>query len=126
MHVSKLVTLSFPEGTAVIAPVISRYSVCPLPEDSDWYSVFEITVERMRQRTGEVLWAVRRHQMCVNAAGDWGYESRPSEREDDWLADNRHDLETALRLAQEASGRLRINGKTIADILADRETGSGR
>lgn len=99
--------------------VVSRYSVCPLPEDHDSYPNFEITVEREPQPGGVVLWAVRRGRYCLNGEGSWDAEPRSSEREDEWLATRRFDLEKALRLADEASARLRINGMTTADILAE-------
>ncbi len=48
------------------------------------------------------LWAVRSGDgLCMNAKGEWDWEPRPSERDDAWLLEYRHDLKTALKLARE-------------------------
>ena len=93
----------------------TRYTVNCIPEGMgpDGH-VFEITVEwRGRDR-----WAVLRHGMCLNTEGSWDYEMRPSEREDDWLATHRFDLETALELAKQAAPRVTVNGFTVEKALA--------
>lgn len=91
-----------------------KYTVNCLPEDDTDGHVFEITVEyRGRDR-----WAVLRHGRCLGADGLWDYEVRPSEREDDWLATHRFDLDTALKLAKEAAPKIRVNGFTVEDALA--------
>lgn len=62
---------------------------------TDPYS-FTITVER--RAPGR--WAVmRRGHWCLGVDEKWSYESIPSERRDEWLAEHRFDLETALALA---------------------------
>lgn len=94
----------------------TRYVVNLLPESE--YAKgghhFEITVEWR----GEDRWAVLRSGWCLGADGDWDYERRPSEREDDWIAAHRFDLRTALRLAKEAAPTVTVNGVTAADAVA--------
>ena len=76
--------------------------------------VFEITVEYRGNRR----WAILRHGQCLGADGTWDYELRPSEREDEWIASHRFDLDTALRLAKEAAPGVTVNGLAAADALA--------
>lgn len=91
----------------------TAYSVNCLPEDHIDSHVFEITVEyRSRNR-----WAVKRHSQVLGADGQWDYEMRPSEREDDWLDNHRFDLDTALKLAKEQAPLITVNGFTVADAL---------
>lgn len=99
----------------------TAYTVNCLPEDDTDGHVFALTVEyRGRDR-----WAVLRHGRCLGTDGQWDYEVRPSEREDDWLATHRFDLDTALKLAKEAAPRVRVNGFTVADALAMHERRRG-
>lgn len=91
----------------------TRYTVNCLPEDGIDSHVFEITVEYR----GRGLWAIKRHSQCLAADGSWDYEMRPSEREDEWLATHRFDLDTALKLAKEAAPKVTVNGFTVADAL---------
>jgi hypothetical protein len=90
-----------------------RYTVNCVPEGVMDGGAFEITVEyRGRDR-----WAVLRHGCCLSAAGAWEYEMRPSAREDEWLAEHRFDLDTALKLAREAAPLVTVNGFTVADAI---------
>jgi hypothetical protein len=79
---------------------------------------------------GTNSWAICRHSACLNAEGEWSYEFNPSDREDEWLAAHRFDLETALKLAQAEA--LRIYGNFVerfAEIdneLAQPDTFVGR
>ena len=111
--------------SASLEPVAraTRYTVNCLPETADGDEhVFEITVEyRGRDR-----WAVTRHGSCLGTDGRWDYEMRPSEREDDWLATHRFDLDTALQLAKEAAPKVTVNGYTVADALAMAERRAAR
>lgn len=91
----------------------TRYTVNCLPENGIDSHVFEITVEYR----GRGLWAVKRHSQCLAADGTWDWEMRPSEREDDWLAEHRFDLDTALKLAKEAAPKVTVNGFTVTDAL---------
>lgn len=101
--------------TATPEPIVkaTRYSVCCLPEDGIDSQVFEITVEHR----GNDRWAVKWHSQCLAADGTWDYEMRPSEREDEWLAEHRFDLDTALKLAKEQAPLVTVNGFTVADAL---------
>ncbi|MFK0140670.1 hypothetical protein [Streptomyces murinus] len=92
----------------------TRYTVNCLPEDGGLNShVFEITVEYR----GNGRWAVLRHGRCLGSNGEWDYELRPSEREDEWLANHRFDLDTALKLAKQAAPNVTVNGFTVTDAL---------
>lgn len=93
----------------------TRYVVSCLPDDNINAPHFSLSVEYR----GRSLWAVVRHGSCLNSAGQWSYESIPSEREDEWLADHRFDLDTALKLAKEAAPHVTVNGFTVADALRD-------
>ncbi|MFI9344973.1 hypothetical protein ACIG0D_27460 [Streptomyces sp. NPDC052773] len=89
----------------------TRYEVSLLPEGDINRLSFTINVE---YRGGD-RWAVVRHRQCMNAQGEWSWESVPSEREDEWLAEHRFDLDTALRLAKQAAPHVVVNGHTAAE-----------
>ncbi len=44
-----------------------------------------ILVERVSQRDGSDLWAVRLHGQCLNKQGEWEAEPMPSSRDSDFL-----------------------------------------
>lgn len=92
----------------------THYEVSCLPEENVNARHFTLRVEyRGRDR-----WAVTDGHDCLSKDGTWSYESIPSNREDDWLAAHRFDLDTALRLAKEAAPKVTVNGYTVADALA--------
>lgn len=99
----------------------TRYTVNCLPETDINASAFEITIEYR----GRDLWAVVRHSYCLGCDGTWDYEMRPSEREDEWLAKHRFDLDTAGKLARAAAPHITVNGHTVAEALANLEAGRG-
>lgn len=99
------------EAGPIVQP--TRYTVNCLFEDGIDSHVFEITVEYR----GGGRWAVLRHGWCLTADGTWDYEMRPSERDDDWLATHRFDLDTALALAKEAAPKVTVNGITVTEAL---------
>lgn len=70
-------------------------------------------------RRSEDRWAVLRWSRCLGADGEWDYESIPSERTDEWKATHRFDLDTALRLAQEAAPKVTVNGWTVAAAIRE-------
>lgn len=92
---------------------VTRYLVSCLPLDNINAASFSLTVEHR----GRSLWAVVRHGYCLSSAGQWSYESIPSERQDEWLTEHRFDLDTALKLAKEAAPLVRVNRYTVADAL---------
>ncbi len=117
-------------------PVVQavRYTVNAVPEDSSPDAhVFEITVERRRGG----LWTAIRHHRYLGRDGTWTHGpdwpvGNPGSREpvtdaecvgyhsaqEEWLADTRYDLETALKLAREAAPHVTVNGLTPAAALA--------
>lgn len=94
----------------------TQYTICALDADHIDAHLFEVQVEYR----GGGRWAVCRWKRCLDAAGDWDYESIPGEREDEWLATHRFDLETALRLARVAAPKLTVNGRRAADLARRR------
>lgn len=92
----------------------TEYTVSALPEDDINSSAFQIVVAYR----GRGLWAVSRHRRCLGRSGEWDWESMPSERADEWLAEHRFPLAEALRLAREELPKLRVNGMTAAEVQA--------
>jgi hypothetical protein len=102
-----------------IVPVVTAYEVCAVPPDEAGnYLSWIVTVERTHH-SGK--WAVRRGKRCYDADGVWDWEPLPSSRTDEWLANYRFDLETALRIAKEVASEVKVNGYTVADALAWRD-----
>lgn len=99
----------------------TRYEVSCIPPDDINARGFTLTVEYR----GRDLWAVLNNPFCLSRDGEWDYEMRPSEREDDWLAAHRFDLDTALKLAREHAPEMTCNGWTVADALAARAAREG-
>lgn len=93
----------------------TRYVVCAVPEDVQDWDLFALTVER--RAPGR--WAVCKRSRCLGADGTWDHESIPSEREDEWLATHRFDLDTALALAKEAALTVTVGGMTVQRALAE-------
>lgn len=89
----------------------TRYEVSVLPHDDINRSSFTINVEAR----GHGTWAVARHNQCLNASGQWDWEPSPSNREDDWLATHRFDLDDALALARKLAPTVTVNGRTALD-----------
>lgn len=92
----------------------TRYEVSAIPEDNRNHHHFTINVEYR----GDGKWAVCQDRYCLGVDGIWEYEMRPSEREDEWLATHRFDLDTALCLAREEAPKVTVNGITVAAVLA--------
>lgn len=92
----------------------TEYTLSALPEDDINSSAFQIVVAYR----GRGLWAVSRHRMCLGRSGEWDWESLPSERTDEWLAEHRFPLDEALKLGREELPKLRVNGKTAAEVAA--------
>ena len=68
---------------------------------------------------GHGKWAVTRNgRTCLSAAGEWDWESLPSERTDEWLALHRFPLEEALALARQHAPDVKINDMTATEVLA--------
>lgn len=95
---------------------VTRYEVSVLPGDDVNYPLYVLAVEAR----GAGRWAVVRHRQCLGVDGEWSWESVPSEREDEWLAAHRFDLDTALRLARESAPGVIVNGMTAARVLERR------
>lgn len=92
------------------------YEVSIWPEncciDSDTWKL-EVTYR------GPDRWSVGRHaKISLSRNGEWDWESRPSEREEEWLAEHRFTLEDALALAREHAPNIVINGMTATEVYA--------
>lgn len=93
---------------------VTQYVVNAYPDDGDVNATaFEVTVDyRGRER-----WAVRHGGRCLSRRDDdWDWESIPSERAEDWLQDHRFSLGEALSAAKRVAPRIRVNGKTAAEV----------
>jgi len=94
------------------------YTVTCYPHEDINAEVFSIQVEY----TGHDRWAVRlRGSRCLAVDGQWEWEPIPSERDDEWLAEHRFDLDTALRLAKEQAPHVTVNGITVQQALERHE-----
>jgi hypothetical protein len=105
-----------------IVPQVTQYTVCYLPEDNIDHHTFAITVEY--RGTGK--WAVLRSRWCLGTDGEWDFEMQPSDREDEWLAAHRFDLDTALRLAVEAAPHVKVNGIAATELWRTERHGGRR
>ena len=109
------------ESTTTDTPATSvratRYEVSCIPEDNVNARHFTLKVEYR----GRGLWAVTDGIDCLDRSGEWSYERIPSNREDEWLATHRFDLDTALGLAKKAAPKMTVNGYTVAHVLARHE-----
>lgn len=93
--------------------IATQYAVTLLPEGDINSYLYEITVDYR----GHGLWAITRHRQCMTHDGGWDWEPIPSERDDDWIATHRFDLDTALALAKEAAPHVTVNGITAVEAL---------
>lgn len=114
---SALETVDAPVSKSAPAVRATRFEVSLLPEDDINYPFYTVAVEDR----GNDRWAVVRHRQCLGVDGEWSWESIPSEREDEWLASHRFDLDAALDLAREAAPGVTVNGVTAAEVLRRRE-----
>jgi hypothetical protein len=94
---------------------ISEVTVSALPEDHEGHDVFSLKVS---WRGGD-RYAVMRRSHCLGADGLWDYERRPSNREDEWIATHRFAYDEAIYLARRECLNVRVNGRTVADVLAE-------
>jgi len=88
----------------------TTYWVSLLPEDDVNFKFYVLTVEYRQGR-----WAVTNGDSCLGMDGTWADGVKPYGRGAEWLAAHRFDLDTALRLAQEAAPHVAVNGRTAAD-----------
>lgn len=91
---------------------VSEYTVGMLPEDDINSGSYEVKVAYR----GRDLWAVSWHRQCLGKDGEWDWESLPSERTEEWLAEHRFGEQEALRLAREVAPTIRTNGMTAAEM----------
>lgn len=80
---------------------------------------FEIQVAaRDVDGNGSLLYAVCRFQQCWNESdGEWQWESQPSNRADEFKAQTRYPLVTALEIAARLCPDLKTNGWTARAAL---------
>lgn len=105
-----------------VRQMVTRYTVSAVPEDHPTWYHWEINVQRIRRRDGAVRWAVLWGPDCLGADGEWDYNSVPSEHSDEWLAEHRFDLETAMRLAIAAAPEIVLNGVKAKDVRTRERT----
>lgn len=85
---------------------VTHYLVTCVPEDRDPGGYRGISVEYR----GDDRWAVLHHSRCLGTDGQWEYEQRTSERDDDWLDTHRFDEQTAIELAKKHAKQAIANG----------------
>jgi hypothetical protein len=95
----------------------TKFVVSCLDEDDPNHRHLSLRVEWR----GPGQWMVGDGFGCLDIDGNWSHEPLPSEREAEWKARHRFDLETALRIAHEIAPTLEINGITVRDALARRD-----
>jgi hypothetical protein len=94
----------------ISAEDISRISEFTFPYLNTEHEYRYITVVQ-RGRQGEDRWAILDSPHCYNRVTEiWEYEMRPSERDDEWMAQTRMPLAEAIPLAH----RLSAERKTLA------------
>lgn len=96
---------------------ITEVTVSAVPEGNINHSVFAVQVA---WRGGE-NYAVVRLGRCLGKDGEWSYESIPSERTDEWIAAHRFTYDEAYRRAIDIAPTIKVNGFTVADVLARQE-----
>jgi hypothetical protein len=106
-----------PRPAAAIPRVRARttqYEVSLLPESYIDAHCWAVTVEYR----GKGKWAILHGRFCLGVDGEWDWEPSPSNREDDWVAAHRFDLQAALDLAREHAPKVTVNGLTPAEVFA--------
>ena len=92
---------------------VVKVAVSLLQPDHEAHPYFAVMVEyRGRDR-----WAVTRYSECLSRSGEWGHESLPSSRTDEWLAENRFTYNEAIEAASKVAPTIKMNGYTAQDIL---------
>lgn len=93
----------------------TEYLVSAVPPRVDSWYVWALKVVWR----GEDRWAVTDgFRQCLSVSGEWDWESIPSERTDEWIAEHRFDLDTALERARELAPLRKVNGFTPAQAIA--------
>lgn len=97
-----------------LEPVIVQYEICPFGADDFEGISFTIYVERW-----EDGWAITRTGAYLSSVGEWTRSGREETDSEQWRHTHVFPLDEAIRRAQEALPKLRINGHTAADLLAE-------
>jgi hypothetical protein len=82
---------------------VARYAVCCLPPDHPKVAYSVVFAEWRGRTPRRDRWVVARMGECLNAAGEWEYEPRGSDRDEEWRAAHEFDLDRALKLAKQAA-----------------------
>jgi len=98
----------------------TTYTVCAVPETVRDWDIFAITVEE----TAPGRWAVRWRSCCLNVNLEWQREPPLSERDADFLAWCRFDLDSAVDAARRMAPDLKRNGITAARAAIEWAEGS--
>lgn len=107
-----------PEPEHEVHVEITQASVSVLPEGHPDRETWGLTVDYRGTVDGERRFAVTRTRTCLGADGEWDWEPRPSERDDDWCANHRFDWHTAIRLAAEHAPNVTVNGMTAREVAS--------
>ncbi|MBQ1047831.1 hypothetical protein KBX50_05080 [Micromonospora sp. C51] len=96
-----------------VAPAVTEYTVCLLPEgDRNWGAYAIRVVYR-----GAGRWAVMRWGFCLSVDGGWDHEGGAVSRTDEWLDRHRFDLPCALHMAIREAPRVTVLGISAAEAL---------
>ncbi len=98
-----------------VLETIGRIDFSCIPDGHQARPSFTVSVEHR----GLGRYAVVNRGACADAAGVFSYESMPSHRADEWVAEHRFDLATARTLAARLAGEVVSMGRTAADVLRD-------
>lgn len=100
---------------------ITRYDVTAPIKDPESAAAWSIQVERRDVDR----WAVTRGRRVLSCRGTWDHEMDEDASDEAWLAEHRFPRGEAIDLAVAALPFVTVNGKTVADILADEEAHRG-
>lgn len=92
----------------------TQYAVSCLPEGHEARTHLTVLVEYRGHDQWAVVWP---GTGCLSTGGEWHYESLPSERAQEWIAEHRFPLNEALWRAREVAPTLSVNGFTVTEVL---------
>lgn len=93
----------------------TEHRVCAVPRSVPSWQAWSLKVVWR----SENRWAVADgFGRCLSRDGEWSWESSPSERTEEWIAEHRFDLDTAMALAISACEHVEVNGFTPEQEVA--------
>lgn len=100
---------------------VYSYDLTLLPREWRSSGFWHLTVEwRSVDENGEDQWAVCWLGRCASRSGSWSFERSPGNRSDQWRKAHQFSFTDAMALAEKLLPEIQIDGKTAADVLAER------